>query len=241
MSYKIEKIRNAKVIKPKVYDVINELSDENFAREVIKNLDVQYPHYDSTLLPLKNSVSAILAEFNGDKEFRRDEFLTDPIYQNTLLESTELGIAYHSAMQCYECNLDDESFIEKVKTQLSSEQLKAVSFDKIIKAKTKLDSLTSAPCKIYKEKKFMMSVPYNSVFTDSKNADRFLIQGVVDLLIEYPDSILLIDYKTNKTKNVEKLKSTYAMQLKLYKMSAELAFGKAVEARLYAFSIDDFC
>ena len=42
------------------------------------------------------------------------------------------------------------------------------------------------------------------------------------------DKIILIDYKTNKTKNANKLKETYYMQLNLYKMAAELSFKKEI-------------
>ena len=86
----------------------------------------------------------------------------------------------------------------------------------------------------------MMYVPYNKIFTDSEICDEVLVQGIVDLIIEFDDKILLIDYKTNKTTNREKLKETYQMQLNLYKMATQMSFKKQVQTALYAFSVDDF-
>ena len=48
---------------------------------------------------------------------------------------------------------------------------------------------------IKKEAEFMMYVPYNEV-VESEVDDKILIQGVVDLLIEKENSIIIVDYNT---------------------------------------------
>ena len=241
MNVKIEKIKNVHRIVTKDNVIIDNAIDKDFVQKFMDKLDKPYAHTESTKLPLKNSVSVILSEFNKDNDFVKEEFLTDPMYQNAILESTELGIAYHSAMQCYDIGISDDNFMDKVKNSLDERQWDSIDESKILNAKAKLDKLTlGTNAKIYKEQKFMMYVPYCEVFVDSQVEDKFLIQGVVDLLIEYQDKVVLIDYKTNKTKNRELLRQEYEMQLKLYKMATELSFHKNVLACLYAFSVDDF-
>ncbi len=241
MYYKIDKVKNLqRIVLPKVQN--NNLKcDEDYANKFVDELNKPYKHYDSTKLTIKNSVSAILSEFQQDKEFKKDEFLTKPLYENTLLESTELGIAYHSAMQYYEINIPDDLFLDRVKSNLTQTQWEALDVNKIINAKNKINEMIcDKAVKIYKEQKFMMYIPYNKVFVDSQNTDEILVQGIVDLMIEFNDKIILIDYKTNKTRNANKLKDTYYMQLNLYKMAAEISFKKEVVPCLYSFSMDEF-
>ena len=241
MIYKLEKVKNTQKVKEQPHKEKNLKGDEDFANDFVKELDKQYEFFKSVDLPLKNSVSVLLKQAQKENQFTKDEFLTQPMYENALLESTELGIAYHSAMQCYEVGISNTIFLDKIKNALDEKQLKSVTESKLITAKENLDKLINDKnVKIFKEQKFMMYVPYNKIFTDSEICDEVLVQGIVDLIIEFDDKILLIDYKTNKTTNREKLKETYQMQLNLYKMATQMSFKKQVQTALYAFSVDDF-
>ena len=81
----------------------------------------------------------------------------------------------------------------------------------------------------------MMYVPYNSV-VESGISDKVLIQGVVDLIIEKENSIVLVDYKfSSLPANI--LKEKYQEQLKLYKMAIENAFNKKVD-QMFIYSIN---
>lgn len=214
--------------------------DKEFADEVIKNLDKPYAFSSSVALPLKNSVSALLQKANDEIVFEKDDFLTEKIYDSEVLESTQIGIAYHTAMQCLDIAETDDAFLAKVQSQLTLEEFSAVDTQKILNCKqTILNYIGSlGGGKLHKEQKFMMYIPYNEVFADSKIDDLILIQGIIDLFIECPNEIILIDYKTNKTKDVQKLKNEYAMQMSLYKKSLIENYNKEVTAYLYSFSVE---
>ena len=213
--------------------------DSAFADEVAKNLDKPYQYIDSTTLPLKNSVSVLLKKANEQTTFKKDDFLTIPIYNSEVLESTQVGVAYHTAMQC----LDDDSadaFLARVHEALSDEEQCAVDTQKILNCrKTVLEIVKShSNGKLHKEQKFMMYIPYNEIFFESNIDDRILVQGIIDLFIEFDEEIILIDYKTNKTKDIQKLKKEYEMQMSLYKKSLFENYGKRVTAYLYSFSTE---
>ena len=55
------------------------------------------------------------------------------------------------------------------------------------------------------------------------------MQGVVDLMIEFDDHFVLVDFKYSKL-NINALKEKYQNQLKLYKLAIEKAYKKLVTA-----------
>ena len=57
-------------------------------------------------------------------------------------------------------------------------------------------------------------------------SDEILIQGVVDLIIENEDDVIIVDYKATREKRDWVLKERYKTQLQLYKAAVENAFNK---------------
>ena len=80
----------------------------------------------------------------------------------------------------------------------------------------------------------MMYVPYNEIFTDSTISTKILVQGIVDLILEFDDHIILIDYKYSSLP-INKLKQKYSNQILLYKLAIEKAYKKPVtESYIYS-------
>ena len=67
-----------------------------------------------------------------------------------------------------------------------------------------------------------------------------MIKGIIDLMFEEPDGIVIVDYKSDRGVSLAALKERYAMQLRLYKAAIELTTGKQVkETLLYSFELKD--
>ena len=96
--------------------------------------------------------------------------------------------------------------------------------------------------KIYREQKFayLMSVCDADPSADIKYKDEtVLVQGIADCIIEEHGVLTIIDYKTDRVKNVQTLKDHYSRQLEIY---AD-AFGKCMEKPvkeklLYSFELN---
>ena len=86
-----------------------------------------------------------------------------------------------------------EWFIEKPKYPFGG----GVNFQIEIKGVKQLYEKVKDSVKIKKEAEFMMWVPYCDV-VESNIEDKVLVQGVVDLIIEKENSIILVDYKFSK-------------------------------------------
>ena len=70
---------------------------------------------------------------------------------------------------------------------------------------------------------------YREVFVSTKLGDR-LVEGFIDLLIDAPDGITIVDYKTDRltTKQVHELGPEYEVQLGLYAWAVAETTGKLV-------------
>ena len=70
---------------------------------------------------------------------------------------------------------------------------------------------------------------YREVFVSTKLGDR-LVEGFIDLLIDAPDGITIVDYKTDRLtiKQVQELGPEYEVQLGLYAWAVEETTGRPV-------------
>ena len=92
-----------------------------------------------------------------------------------------------------------------------------------------------------KEQQFLYKTKYSDIVETSENDQDILIQGVVDLILVNGDQAILIDFKTNKTKDVAKLINAYSLQLQVYKQAVECGLHtKVISSKLYLFESGTF-
>ena len=99
----------------------------------------------------------------------------------------------------------------------------------------------SAAEKVYREKKIMTSA--SELDLDIPGAERFkgtdaMVNGIIDLLFEEPDGIVIADYKTDVGVSASVLRQRYKTQMTLYRSAIELTMRKKVkELLIYSFSL----
>ncbi|WP_276981400.1 UvrD-helicase domain-containing protein [Johnsonella ignava] len=81
-----------------------------------------------------------------------------------------------------------------------------------------------------REKAFTMTVPANQLGVSSSD-EPVLIQGIIDAYIEQSDSVILVDYKTDRVDSQEELIERYSFQLEYYQKAIEAALQKKVEKK----------
>jgi ATP-dependent helicase/nuclease subunit A len=82
-----------------------------------------------------------------------------------------------------------------------------------------------------KEEHFISEIPvslYNKNNNDDFKNKTMLLQGAIDLLCEFPDGFIIIDYKTDRA-DEEALLSRYGLQLAFYKKAVEDIYKKPVK------------
>lgn len=90
-----------------------------------------------------------------------------------------------------------------------------------------------------REKPFVMSIPAQLVWEESKPEEEVLVQGIIDVFWEEEDGIVLLDYKTDRVDNSEELIRRYKKQLELYADALNrFGAGKTVkEILIYSFAL----
>jgi ATP-dependent helicase/nuclease subunit A len=93
--------------------------------------------------------------------------------------------------------------------------------------------------KLYREQRFMLSVKAGDLYENLSDAikDRdIIVQGAVDCMFVENDSIVLIDFKTDRTNDEEFLLQHYSEQLKTYCYAAQKMFCMPV-SECYIYSL----
>lgn len=194
-----------------------------------KNIDFVYPHSQLQAISLKNNVTAISHEQNIEYNILPNKLNVKENLNATAPSSAEIGTLYHKALS----EIDFLSSYKATKTVVPDENLLKLAHQKIFE-------LTRGATQIHHEAQFMMYLPYNQIYTDSEIENKVLVQGVVDLMIEFDDRIILVDFKYSKS-NIDVLTEKYATQLKLYKLAIEKAKHKKVtESYIYQINTGDF-
>ena len=209
--------------------------------------------YDKTLseTPAKLSVTEITKKLKEnddvfDFKLKRPKFKS----KSSKLSGAERGTAIHTFFQY--CNFENainetEAEIKSVteKGYISKAEAESISIENV-KAFFESD-LYKRICNAssyVREKKFMVAVSQLDVSNDTldklKKSDG-MIKGIIDLMFEEKDGIVIVDYKSDRGISLQKLKERYSMQLRLYKAAIELTTGKKVkEAYLYSFELKKY-
>lgn len=205
-------------------DIDNIDINENVNSIACYGKDFVYPYADKFVIPIKNTVTGINKLANENLGFKITE-IASRVKQYDIEDRAKTGVNYHSALEVLDFS----------KPYMKNSDFEDVDYKKIKLAHEKLSPLINGAINIKKEAQFMMYLPYNQI-VKSNIQDRVLIQGVVDLIIEYENSITLVDYKFSVLP-AGILKEKYKEQLNLYKMAIEKAFKKKVE-HMFIYSIN---
>lgn len=96
-------------------------------------------------------------------------------------------------------------------------------------------------CKnILREKKFLIAIDdlelEDEFGMEYKNTSGML-NGIIDMVLEFEDYLVLVDYKTDRVSDINELAEKYKRQIELYKLTLEKTEIKPVkEALIYSFS-----
>ena len=233
---------------------ISEEHEESPDEAIVSRLrDILSYNYDKTLseMPAKLSVTQITKKLkDSDEAF--DFKLKRPRFKSagSKLTGAERGTAIHTFFQY--CDFDKAvsdvvSEIEAVakKGYISAADAESIDAENAAAFfKSELYSRICGSLHYVREKKFMVAVRELELEDDMieklRNSDG-MIKGIIDLMFEEDDGIVILDYKSDRGISLQKLKERYSTQLKLYKAAVELTAGKKVkEAILYSFELHDY-
>ncbi|MGN1087125.1 MAG: PD-(D/E)XK nuclease family protein, partial [Porcipelethomonas sp.] len=93
--------------------------------------------------------------------------------------------------------------------------------------------------KVHREKKFLAAI--DDLGLDGKIGEEYrdtmgMINGIIDMVLEFEDYLVLVDYKTDRVTDINELAERYSGQLELYRKALEKTETKPVkETLIYSF------
>lgn len=257
--------RDEWVDKIKMLEPVPQLEERTEAIE--RNLSWNYSYLGSTLHPAKMSVSELKSRSWEPVEedfWSRDSLQQKSNWPHSFsllkqkgLTPAERGIAYHTVMQKIDLQIDfskeaiDEQLAKMVeKGLLSNLEKESINLEEILNFfLSPLGERMKAARAVFREVPFTLSVPPEEILSNDREegaaleksfhgVDRFIIQGVIDCILEEKEGLVIIDYKSDKTSGIsrEELSKKYRYQLELYGRAVESIWKMKVVGRyLYFF------
>ena len=163
----------------------------------------------------------------------------DELTLGVFADRADEGIVYHKIMEHIDFRAEGRAGVEAEMDVMVAEgiltaeeraQADAAAIAECL-ASPVMQTARNSTC--YREKSFLMYVPANRV-GGGGSGDKVLVQGVIDLLID-GDERIIVDFKNSYLRSAEALEK-YKKQLNLYKKAVESSFlGKVDKILLYSF------
>ncbi|MDO4662584.1 MAG: helicase-exonuclease AddAB subunit AddA [Tissierellia bacterium] len=218
-------------IKSEFYEVYNSYNYDKDCKNLIEDILLyKYPNLEDTKTSSKKSVTEIAKNFDNrnsgyentlSNKFKEMSFDIPDFYSKKNINAADRGSIIHTVFQ----NLSIKNHtIDSIKEEINNmvkdyklleEELEIIDYDKILNFfENKLTKyLIENSSSFRKEESFLM-----------KESDTY-INGQIDIFCEIDNEIILIDIKTDSTKNN---KNSYKNQLNLYAKALENALDKKV-------------
>lgn len=213
-------------------------------------LSWQYPDKTMQSVPAKLSVTEMKRRFEVmDTQavplFKPKLIVTRPrfIQEQTQLTGAEYGTLMHGVMQHIDfgqdlsekgLKLQLESLVEK--EMILPHQVNLIDLAGVHKFfASSLGQRMICSAKVRRELPFSIMLQAKKFYPDILDeGENIFVQGIIDVLFDEPDGMVLIDYKTDK--NTETVIDKYKMQINLYSEAAEKILKKDIKEKyLYLF------
>ena len=214
-----------------------------------------------SLIPSKLSVTEIKRRFAQEEEeenpgtgivaskmiLRRPSFLQT----GRVMTGTEYGTVMHSVMQHADFNGDLS--VTGVRAQLDEMVEKEILLPehrRLVRASIvsgffaselgiRVLRASSEGGRVWRELPFSRMVPAKLIYPElPEDSGGIFSQGIIDLLFEENDGLVLVDYKTDSDTNPEAAAERYRIQIKLYSRAVEAIMGKKIKER-YLYMLHD--
>ena len=211
----------------------------------------QYPDPLATGMPLKLTASGLLREIEGPGRLPalmdRPAFLSEDARRMT---GAERGTAYHRCMQLLRLGplegLSGEALIDAVSRQLddcAERRLMSAVQRQVVEAWRLSRFLESdvglrlrSAGRVQREWPFNVMLRIDDALTPQEAGryghEELLVQGTIDCCFVEDDQWVLLDYKTDRTDDMDALRAHYEKQLNVYALALEHITGMPVKQRL---------
>ncbi|MBQ8203595.1 MAG: helicase-exonuclease AddAB subunit AddA [Clostridia bacterium] len=222
------------------------IANDDITQRIKKNLSYKYPLEALGSVRSKISVSDLANKAESD----RFAFTHKPSFMlENGLSAAGKGTATHSVMQFIDMSKkpDVDAEIDRLAEwqYITEEQAGAVDRKAISEFfDSPLYERISKSLDIRREMRFLSEIPASRIddaLPEKIKDTPVIIQGAVDLCFAEEDGIVVLDFKTDRVDNIDKLRETYSEQLNIYAAACEKIMGKPIKEKIiYSFNLSDY-
>lgn len=217
--------------------------DSEITDKIRRNISFEYPFADILSVEAKASVSRLA---NSAESAKYAFNYTPAFLQEGGITPTERGTAMHKVMQYFDFekynNLDEElnrlyewQYISEREYNAIDKKLLADFFNSDV-----FKRILSA-IRVEREMRFLTEVSAKKIapeLNDNYSDEKIIVQGAVDVCFIEDDGIVILDFKTDRVKDLSILAETYGEQLNIYAVACEKIFGLPVKQKIiYSFAL----
>ena len=204
--------------------------------EIKRRAEYVYPY----IMPADARPKRVASDFEAHRFNEMYFAKTKPDFMNdSKLNAAEAGTANHLFMQNldFDCSDSMKECARMVSAGiLTDNQAKAVRHDKIGRFMQSglFDRIRKADS-VYREKEFTVQIrlgDIDSTAGDNVADEKILILGKADLVFEENGRIVVVDYKTDRTKTADDFRNEYSGQLEMYAKAMEQLLEKEVKEKI---------
>lgn len=216
--------------------------DGNIVRELRERCDFVYPYSALSTIPIKRTASEL------EKERFTPEFFakSKPAFlSGNELTPAQRGSANHLFLQLCDFNKARDDYDGEKRRLVSEGLLSEKQADALLDGKlkkffeTELFSRMMSAQTLYRERQFSIFLPafmFADSLPDYAKRKEIFVQGMTDAIFVEDGKAYVVDYKTDRIKDMEELKKRYSSQLEIYKLAAEQSLRLPVGGA-YIFSV----
>lgn len=239
-----------------------EVVDEEMREALDERFSFRYPFRELSDIPVKVTVSELKKRSYHDDEDRESVIAAEeevvPLVPRFLageeeekLTGSSRGTAYHRVMECldYRRVSSEGEIRQQLEELISAKKLSSVQAE-AIQVRDILVFLSSGVGKrmreaalrgeLYREQPFMLGMNAVDIGLSMESDTMVLVQGIIDAYFYEGDSIVLLDYKTDRVSNAKALVDLYHVQLEDYAEALERLAGKTVKEKfIWSFTLGE--
>ena len=212
------------------------IPDSTVIDEIRIRAEYRYPF----IMPSDTRPKRVASDFEKHR-FNEMYFATSKpsFMQGDKLNAAQAGTANHLFMQNFDfSNPDSRKECERMLNEgiLTREQAKVIRHDKVQRfVESSLFERIKNAVAVYREKDFTVQIRLGDIdgsVNENVADERILVFGKADLVFEEADGLVVVDYKTDRTKTPSDFAEAYSGQLDIYAMSMSQLLEKPVKEKI---------
>ncbi|MCQ2479359.1 MAG: helicase-exonuclease AddAB subunit AddA [Clostridia bacterium] len=212
---------------------IKKTASQELLQMISERADYRYPYSNLSTLVAKVSPSQLENAEDSTAFYAKSK---PKFIQNSESQSASKGTAVHKFMEFYDYSSDEKDVRKQAEimvkqNKISPAEEKLLEYNKLsVFFESETAKRISSSEKLEREKKITFSLGADEIYgSEYSHDEKIIVQGYIDCAFIENGQWVVVDYKTDRVKDVNILKERYSGQLKMYERALAECTGIPVK------------